>query len=180
MELVGKYGEIREVQVLRDRIVGHKGCAFIRFGSITEADAAIRDLNGYTLNGSQIPITMSWATREDERLGLRGVQNPRKVIIGSLPQTATENDIKKMLEPLCTLESVQLQTPSIEECTVQVHLLEDAITIKKEVNGKLFMGLGSPLIVYHSEGNRQQQIPVELAAPGKQQNSKVRSSNGHL
>lgn len=173
MELVGKYGEIREVQVLRDRMVGHKGCAFIRFGSITEADAAIKDLNGYKLNGTQIPITMNWATREDERLGLRGVQNPRKLIIGNLPATAQENDIRKMLEPLCTLESLQIQTPSPEECTLQVYLLEDAITIKKEVHGKLFMGVGSPLAVYHTEGNRTQQVPTELMAPGKQQNSKV-------
>jgi len=47
-----KYGQILEVQLIRDNMSGKsKGCAFVKFESMTEGDAAIQQLVNTTLDG---------------------------------------------------------------------------------------------------------------------------------
>jgi len=47
-EVIGffkKFGEILETQIIRDNQNSHRGCAFVKFASLTEADVAIASLN---------------------------------------------------------------------------------------------------------------------------------------
>lgn len=41
-----QFGEILESQILRDTVTkAHKGCAFVKFASLTKADEAIKEMN---------------------------------------------------------------------------------------------------------------------------------------
>ena len=40
-----KFGEILDAQIIRTEQNAHRGCAFVKFASLTEADIAIASLN---------------------------------------------------------------------------------------------------------------------------------------
>jgi RNA recognition motif-containing protein len=43
-DFFSKYGDIIEAQIIRDNQRNHKGCAFVKFRSLTEAQNAIEQL----------------------------------------------------------------------------------------------------------------------------------------
>jgi RNA recognition motif-containing protein len=59
-ELFAKCGQVVSVSIPTDRETGRKrGFAFVEMGSQTDAEAAIRDLNGQTVEGRQIVVNAS-------------------------------------------------------------------------------------------------------------------------
>jgi RNA recognition motif-containing protein len=56
-ELFGKYGEVEEGVIIRDRMSGRsKGFGFITFVNEEDADKAMEALNGYELNGRKLAV----------------------------------------------------------------------------------------------------------------------------
>ena len=56
-ELFGEYGEIESVKVIKDRFSGRpKGYGFIEMPSNSEADQAIKALNGKRIGGNNIKV----------------------------------------------------------------------------------------------------------------------------
>lgn len=88
-----KFGEIEEAQIITDTQGNHRGCAFVKFLSLTEADVAIASLNEFCfLPGSSAKLQLKWADGEARRLGLEGLnpKNANKLFISSFPSQTTE------------------------------------------------------------------------------------------
>ena len=89
------YGEILESQVIREaRTYQSKGCAFVKFASMTKAEEAKKliESKSVTLPGVNNPIQIRWADGEDQRLGV-DEQTVPKLFVGSIPKNAVEVDI---------------------------------------------------------------------------------------
>jgi RNA recognition motif-containing protein len=56
-ELFGKYGDIEEAIIIKDRMSGRsKGFGFVTFANEEDADKAMEALNGYELNGRKLVV----------------------------------------------------------------------------------------------------------------------------
>jgi len=56
-ELFGKYGDIEEAIIIKDRMSGRsKGFGFVTFTNEEDADKAMEALNGYELNGRKLVV----------------------------------------------------------------------------------------------------------------------------
>ncbi|XP_063112725.1 RNA-binding motif protein, X-linked-like-2 [Cavia porcellus] len=72
----GKYGRIIEVLLMKDRETARsRGFAFVTFESPADAKAAVRDLNGKSLDGKAIKVAQ--ATKPTFESGRRGALPPR-------------------------------------------------------------------------------------------------------
>lgn len=69
--IFAEHGNVLEVALVKDKITGQqRGCCFIRYATIEEADRAIKALdNNYTLPGSAAPITVKYAESKKRRIG---------------------------------------------------------------------------------------------------------------
>ena len=74
-----RFGEIREIYIIRDQDGASKGCAFLKFKNRSSALAAIRELNDkYTMEGAPRPLIVKFADnkrpqrKRDERVGSSG------------------------------------------------------------------------------------------------------------
>eukprot|EP00923_Selenidium_pygospionis_P048491 GHVN01083426.1.p1 GENE.GHVN01083426.1~~GHVN01083426.1.p1 ORF type:complete len:617 (-),score=83.45 GHVN01083426.1:1821-3671(-) len=110
-----EYGSVGDVIIIRDRAMGaHKGCAFVRMKSITQADAAIRALNNQrTLEASLGPLQVKYAQGEAERLGMPAETaapgtDQAKLFVGSLPPSAGDADIRAVFECFGQVDEVFL------------------------------------------------------------------------
>lgn len=67
-----EYGSVEEVTVLRDKEGNSKGCAFIKFGSRQQAQAAINKMHGsQIMAGASSPLVVKYADTEKERQARR-------------------------------------------------------------------------------------------------------------
>jgi RNA recognition motif-containing protein len=56
-ELFGKYGDIEEAIIIKDKMSGRsKGFGFVTFANEEDADKAMEALNGYELNGRKLVV----------------------------------------------------------------------------------------------------------------------------
>ncbi|XP_020589396.1 RNA-binding protein BRN1-like [Phalaenopsis equestris] len=70
--LFSKYGNIKDLQILRGSPQTSKGCAFLKYETKDQALAAIDALNGkHKMEGSNIPLVVKWADTEKERQARR-------------------------------------------------------------------------------------------------------------
>lgn len=69
--IFAEHGNVLEVALVKDKITGEqRGCCFIRYATIEEADRAIKALdNNYTIPGSTAPITVKYAESKKRRIG---------------------------------------------------------------------------------------------------------------
>ncbi|XP_020580685.1 RNA-binding protein BRN1-like [Phalaenopsis equestris] len=66
--LFSKYGNVKDLQILRGSQKTSKGCAFLKYETKEEALAALEDLNGkHMMEGSNVPLVVKWADTEKER-----------------------------------------------------------------------------------------------------------------
>lgn len=67
-ELFSKYGNVRDLQILRGSQQTSKGCAFLKYETKEQALAALEALNGkHRMEGSSVPLVVKWADTEKER-----------------------------------------------------------------------------------------------------------------
>eukprot|EP00268_Persea_americana_P044445 TRINITY_DN4493_c0_g1_i11.p1 TRINITY_DN4493_c0_g1~~TRINITY_DN4493_c0_g1_i11.p1 ORF type:complete len:463 (-),score=90.15 TRINITY_DN4493_c0_g1_i11:1392-2699(-) len=70
--LFSKYGNIKDLQILRGSQQTSKGCAFLKYETKEHALAAMEAINGkYKMEGSSVPLVVKWADTEKERLARR-------------------------------------------------------------------------------------------------------------
>ncbi|XP_031485665.1 RNA-binding protein BRN1-like isoform X2 [Nymphaea colorata] len=71
-DLFSKYGNIRDLQILRGSQQTSKGCAFLKYETKDQAISAIEALNGkHRMEGSTVPLVVKWADTEKERQARR-------------------------------------------------------------------------------------------------------------
>ena len=98
------FGKVKECVILRDFSTKQsKGCAFIKFGSVSDAVDCIRKLNNQLVLDDEIgALQVQFANGEVERLGLSCEQievPPVKIFVGSLPSTIDERSLYAMFAP---------------------------------------------------------------------------------
>lgn len=69
-EFFTKFGRIYEVQIIRDNKGQHKGCAFVKFASMSDAERAIESVKNTAFQGMKNNVEIKWADNEEERLGV--------------------------------------------------------------------------------------------------------------
>ncbi|XP_058076164.1 RNA-binding protein BRN1 [Magnolia sinica] len=70
--LFSKYGNIKDLQILRGSQQTSKGCAFLKYETKDQALAALEAINGkYKMEGSSVPLVVKWADTEKERQARR-------------------------------------------------------------------------------------------------------------
>ncbi|ERN16847.1 RNA-binding protein BRN1 isoform X4 [Amborella trichopoda] len=70
--IFSKYGNIKDLQILRGSQQTSKGCAFLKFETREQAVAALEGINGkYKMEGSSVPLVVKWADTEKERQARR-------------------------------------------------------------------------------------------------------------
>ncbi|OII75851.1 RNA recognition family protein [Cryptosporidium andersoni] len=112
MKIFSKYGVVVECNIIRDSN-GPKGCAFVRFATIVEAQNAILCIHGKTvLNEEAGPIQVKYADGEIERLGLSPDVQPCgesvKVFVGCLPKTCTEAELLTLFRRFGHVDEVHI------------------------------------------------------------------------
>ncbi|EZG79290.1 putative RNA-binding protein [Gregarina niphandrodes] len=111
--LFGVFGTVTDIMIIKDRGTNtHGGAAFVRMSSLSHADAAIRALNNqWTPEGSTEPLQVRYASGESDKLGMPpeaaapGV-NAAKLFVGSLPRTATEEEVRLLFKPYGAVDEV--------------------------------------------------------------------------
>lgn len=116
-DFFGKYGEVTNVKVLKDRDTGRpRGIGFVEFSSSEEAQAAMDDADNIELEGRQLTINFSndkdsnKGPRQDNRRegsGNRGGDGTT-VFVGNLGFKTTEDAIKDFFEGCGTVNSVRI------------------------------------------------------------------------
>ncbi|CAA7406007.1 unnamed protein product [Spirodela intermedia] len=70
--LFSKYGNIKDLQILRGSQQTSKGCAFLKYETKEQALAALEAINGkHRMEGSSVPLVVKWADTEKERQARR-------------------------------------------------------------------------------------------------------------
>lgn len=91
------FGTIKEVQIIFDQKNNHRGCVFVTFSSITEADIAIETLNEvFFLPGATAKLQLKWADGEAKKLGLQNisVQHANKLVVTNIPTNQRPEQIE--------------------------------------------------------------------------------------
>lgn len=58
-ELFAEFGDVLDARIVRDRSSGEsRGYGFVTMSALSEADAAVSRLNGYTLQGSALKVSL--------------------------------------------------------------------------------------------------------------------------
>jgi CUG-BP- and ETR3-like factor len=153
-----EFGPIYELTVLRDKLTGnHKGCAFVTFFRKLSADRAMDQLHDKkTLHGMTRPMQVKPAGTDARSEELR------KLFVGMLSKTSTEEDIAAMFEPYGPIEDISILKygdGASKGCAfVKVadrQKAQDAIT---HLHGSRIMpGASSPLVVKYADNERERQ-----------------------
>ncbi|AGA90313.1 RRM domain-containing RNA-binding protein [Thioflavicoccus mobilis 8321] len=71
-ETFSRFGEVSQVTVIMDRLTGEsKGFGFVEMSSNSQADAAIKGLNGTDLNGRNITVNQAKPKSDSSSRGKR-------------------------------------------------------------------------------------------------------------
>ncbi|KAH8738772.1 hypothetical protein FG386_000563 [Cryptosporidium ryanae] len=112
LNIFNKYGLVVECNIIKDS-TGPRGCAFIRFSNIYEAQNAILCIHGKTILDEEVgPIQVKYADGEIERLGLSPDVQPCgesvKVFVGSLPKNCTEDQLLLLFKQFGHVDEVHI------------------------------------------------------------------------
>ncbi|KAF4692082.1 hypothetical protein FOZ60_014217 [Perkinsus olseni] len=119
--LFAKFGTIKELSVQRDKVGRSRGCAWLRYSSVTECEACIRGLhNHYWLGSMKRPLQVQFATSPHHSTTLMhsegqqqqqyhhpdgkdddlGIPAKKRVFVGGLPKDVDEHDLLSMIQPV--------------------------------------------------------------------------------
>jgi RNA recognition motif-containing protein len=160
IEFFQKFGKVQDAQIIRDSQGAHRGCAFVTFISMTDADVAMRALNEtFFLPGSTAKLQLKWADGEDRRLGLEtvNIQHANKILIMGILPNVQEHQIRKTFEVfghIRLLKLVRTRTNS-NRAYIKFATKEQAITAVKETHERLiFPDTNKPVSVHFAESKR--------------------------
>ena len=144
LDFFRKFGDIEETNIIRDTQHNHRGCAFVKFSSLTEADVTIASLNeSCFLPGSSAKLQLKWADGEEKRLGLFGLtpKNANKLFVTNFPSETTEEQLKEVFSMHGEVRRVHIvkdeANPANNRCYLQFKTKEQALIAKDKISGKL-------------------------------------------
>eukprot|EP00252_Welwitschia_mirabilis_P016100 TRINITY_DN35600_c0_g1_i1.p1 TRINITY_DN35600_c0_g1~~TRINITY_DN35600_c0_g1_i1.p1 ORF type:complete len:854 (+),score=177.92 TRINITY_DN35600_c0_g1_i1:105-2564(+) len=152
-----KYGKILEVGLVKDKVTGRqKGYCFIRYETIEEAEKAINSLNmKYMLPGSEIPITVEFASGERERLGY---MEPKLHVL-NINKNATEKEIEEIFSQYGTVKHVSIlkSSPNKRDSAFVRYDSRDMALVAIDALHDTFVmeGCKYPLIVRFAENKKR-------------------------
>jgi CUG-BP- and ETR3-like factor len=160
IEFFQKFGKVQDAQIIRDSQGAHRGCAFVTFISMTDADIAMRALNEtFFLPGSTAKLQLKWADGEDRRLGLDTVnlQHANKLLITGIPRSVQEVQIRRAFEEFGYVRLLKLihTTQGFNRAYVKYATKEQAISAVKETHERLmFPSTSKTVNVFFAESKR--------------------------
>lgn len=143
------FGEILEIQIIRDQNGNHRGCAFVKFASLTDADIAISSQNDICfLPGvlSNSKLQLKWADGESKRLGLEGydLQHTNKIYITNFPYETIDQEIIEVFSKYGTIIDMMMKKdtyPSYNNrCYLKYKTKEESLVAIRETNGTMSLG----------------------------------------
>jgi hypothetical protein len=151
------FGQVQDSQIIRDARGNHRGCAFVTFSSITEADTVIEALNeNFFLPGATAKLQLKWADGEARKLGLVNVnlKHANKLFVTNLSSSVDRNMAIEIFKRYGTLRICKIvkykNDPSKVFCFLKYTTKEQAIYALREMNGKMIYGQ-EPIQVYFAE-----------------------------
>nr|KYP59517.1 RNA-binding protein Musashi isogeny Rbp6 [Cajanus cajan] len=112
-EYFGKYGEVIEAVIMRDRTTGRaRGFGFVVFSDPAVAERVIMDkhiIDGRTVEAKKAVPRDDQQTVNRQSGGIHGSPGPgrtKKIFVGGLPSTITESDFKKYFDQFGTITDV--------------------------------------------------------------------------
>ncbi|TKY57368.1 Heterogeneous nuclear ribonucleoprotein 1 [Spatholobus suberectus] len=181
-EYFGKYGEVIEAVIMRDRTTGRaRGFGFVVFADPAVAERVIMDkhiIDGRTVEAKKAVPRDDQNTVNRQSGGIHGSPGPgrtKKIFVGGLPSTITESDFKKYFDQFGTITDVVVMydhntqrprgfgfiTYDLEEAVDRVlyktfhELSGKMVEVKRAVPKELSPGpTRSPLIGYNYGLNR--------------------------
>lgn len=90
------FGAVCNAQIIRKDEGTHRGCAFVTFNSMTEADIAIEALNeNFYLPGSATKFQLKWAEGEKRRLDIPvDLHHATKLVVYHFPPSLTDEHLR--------------------------------------------------------------------------------------
>ncbi|XP_027330603.1 heterogeneous nuclear ribonucleoprotein 1-like isoform X2 [Abrus precatorius] len=112
-EYFGKYGEVIEAVIMRDRTTGRaRGFGFVVFADPAVAERVIMDkhiIDGRTVEAKKAVPRDDQQTINRQSGGVHGSPGPgrtKKIFVGGLPSTITESDFKKYFDQFGSITDV--------------------------------------------------------------------------
>ncbi|XP_057867346.2 flowering time control protein FCA isoform X2 [Cryptomeria japonica] len=153
-----EHGNLLEVALVKDKTSGQqKGCCFVKYATIEEADRAIKALHNICiLPGGTFPVQVRYADGELDRLGTM----EHKLFVGSLNKQATEKEIEEIFARYGQVESIYLMKDELKKnrgsAFVKYVSREMAMAAIHALNGTYVMeGCNYPLTVRIAEPKRR-------------------------
>ncbi|KAF4654290.1 hypothetical protein FOL47_010043 [Perkinsus chesapeaki] len=155
-----KYGLVEDVFILRDRSTQQsRGMAFVRFRDLSAAMSAMKALNGTRLpmSDSHIPLSVSLAQGEAERLGMPGEPSlaggsDTKLFVSGLGPETQEPELRDIFEPFGRINEIHVPGPHALYAFVRFVDKEDALKAIREISGRVTVeGSQRPLEVKIAE-----------------------------
>lgn len=141
------YGEIQDLSILKDRVTGHhKGCAFVTFRDQTSALKAQDDLHdNRTLPGMSHKMQVKPADKDKKK-------DERKLFVGMISKTTSEDDLRLMFAPFGTIEDVTVLRDADKRSKGCAFLMfESKMQAQKAIevmhNSRTMDGCSSPIVV---------------------------------
>jgi len=153
------YGTVTEVIVIKDKASGeHRGCAFVKFATKEEADAAIAGLHGQTtLPGMSNPIQVKFANQQGASVNSQPFQ---KLFVGMVPPSLGAEELQEVFEPYGTVVETFIikdnVTGSSKGCAfIKYQDKASADNAILQLNGrKQIEGGKAPLVVKYADNKR--------------------------
>eukprot|EP00271_Cylindrocystis_brebissonii_P005206 TRINITY_DN17172_c0_g1_i1.p1 TRINITY_DN17172_c0_g1~~TRINITY_DN17172_c0_g1_i1.p1 ORF type:complete len:688 (+),score=262.13 TRINITY_DN17172_c0_g1_i1:187-2250(+) len=168
-----EFGSVLEVALIKDKATGQqRGCAFIKYASLEEAERAIKGLhNQRTLPGGNSPVQVRFADGERERLGIGNVVE-YKLFVGSMSKNYSEKQIEEIFAKFGPVEDVYImrdQEKMSRGCAfVKFHSRETAQAAIDGLHGKFTAeGMEQPVAVRFADPKRQRPGEAQrIGGPG--------------
>eukprot|EP00249_Psilotum_nudum_P023212 c28788_g1_i1 orf=410-2890(-) len=167
--IFAEYGNVLELAMIRERRPGiQHGICFIKYGSVEEAERAIRALhNKRTLPGGTSPLQVRFADAERERPGAM----EQKLFVGSLSKLATEKDIEEIFAPYGRVDDVYIMRDEHKQsrgCAFVKYPSRDmAVAAISALNSVYKMlGCDQPITVRFADPKRPRSGDTRVGGPG--------------
>jgi len=159
------YGEIHSLNLLLDKGTGqHKGCAFLTYYENESAKTAAEELHEKrTLPGARNLIQVKPASSESE--------DTRKLFIGMLAKTTTEDQLREMFAPYGTIEELAILKGSdgaSKGCAFMKFetRLQAMKAIKELHNATTMEGMRGPIVVKLADSEKDKAAKRKIAQVG--------------
>ena len=105
-ELFGKHGDMTDCVVMTDDSGASRGFGFVTYTEKTQADAAIKALDGHRLHGRRIGVRDA----DNKQKRTKGPEKGLKLYVGNLPFDADEKAITSFFGNQATINEVAIAT----------------------------------------------------------------------